>query len=85
MSILTAPVRLVSGIKPATEEGISGLVQAFFSNDPYYPRPRQANHLYILFKYAYLQEYSEESIALGQQFITLIEEEQARRDAVSVN
>jgi hypothetical protein len=67
------------------EEGISGLVQAFFSNDPYYPRPRQTDNLYIAFKEAYLQEYPEESIGLGRQFITLIEEEQARRDVVSAH
>ena len=66
-----------------TEEGISGLVQAFFANDPYYPRPRQTDDLYILFKQAYLGQYPNESITLGQQFITLIEEEQRRRDAVS--
>lgn len=65
-----------------TEEGIPGLVQAFFSNDPYYPRPRQTDNLYMVFKEAYLQEYPEESIILGRQFIVLIEEEQARRDAV---
>ncbi|KAL4250540.1 hypothetical protein ABKN59_002310 [Abortiporus biennis] len=61
-----------------TVEGVDELVSAFFTNDPYYPRPRPNEPLYEAFKSAYMGEYR--SDMRGEAFITAIEAEQANRD-----
>ncbi|KAJ7270876.1 hypothetical protein C8J57DRAFT_1179872 [Mycena rebaudengoi] len=59
---------------------VEPLVDAFFSNDPYYPRPRNSNPLYTEFKNAYLTACPKETQGLGQAFIQTIEQKQAERD-----
>jgi hypothetical protein len=60
-------------------EQIPILVQAFFSNDPYYPRPIPVNPLYTEFKSGYLNGFPADLIELALSFLTGIEAEQARR------
>ncbi|KAJ7205302.1 hypothetical protein GGX14DRAFT_368238 [Mycena pura] len=59
---------------------VEPLVDAFFSNDPYYPRPRHGNPLYTEFKDAYLTACPDETRELAQAFIQTIEQKQAERD-----
>lgn len=67
---------------PMTHDGVATAVQAFFTNDPYYPRPSKTNtkdqELWLYFRQQYLEfsnivakepSYS----ALAQEFINLIE------------
>lgn len=66
-----------------TPEELQILVDAFFLNDPYYPRPRLFDAYYPIFKAAYLSGYPSKYMALGEGFLTMIEEEQAGRDAAA--
>ena len=63
---------------------IHQLVEAFFSNDPYYPRPRPADRLYQKFCLGYLEAHlkeSKEAAELAEVFLRAIEAEQAKRDS----
>ncbi|KDR65770.1 hypothetical protein GALMADRAFT_162381 [Galerina marginata CBS 339.88] len=60
------------------------LVEAFFVNDPYYPRPRPEDQLYQNFCVGYMAQYPQDStsdaqIRLAEVFLREIEAEQARR------
>lgn len=65
------------------ENEINQLVEAFFVNDPYYPRPRPEDPLYQKFCLGYLGAYPKESqtaTELAEVFLRAIEAEQAKRD-----
>ena len=67
-------------------EEVNQLVQSFFINDPYYPRPRPQDPLYQKFCRGYTDAYpkeSEEAVELAATFLRAIEVEQATRDSVS--
>ncbi|KIY52170.1 hypothetical protein FISHEDRAFT_35658 [Fistulina hepatica ATCC 64428] len=67
-----------------TEDDIATLVSAFFSNDPYYPRPRPNDSLYQSFKKGYQEAFvqiSSSGMPFADLFLQAIEQEQARRDA----
>jgi hypothetical protein len=60
------------------------LVEAFFNNDPYYPRPRPADPLYQKFCLGYLEAHlkeSKEAAELAEFFLRAIEAGQAERDS----
>lgn len=59
---------------------VADLVEAFFGNDPYYPRPGTGN-LYNEFKSAYLSECPVQAQGIDQAFIHAIEQGQAERNA----
>jgi len=66
------------------KDEIHQLVEAFFINDPYYPRPRPEDSLYQKFCLGYLEVHSKESkeaTALAEVFLRAIEAEQAKRDS----
>ena len=58
-----------------TKKEVPTLVDAFFINDPYYPR---SDPLYIQFKTGYLSVYPQDVIDLGEAFLHAIETEQLR-------
>ncbi|KZT19826.1 hypothetical protein NEOLEDRAFT_1077142 [Neolentinus lepideus HHB14362 ss-1] len=60
---------------------VGDLVRAFFANDPYFPRPRQGDPLYLAFKRAYLEQYGQSTMHVGEAFIEAIQAEQATRDS----
>lgn len=60
---------------------IQKLVDAFYTNDPYYPRARPDEHLYNHFRLGYLAVYPEEAIEIANAFLEAIEAEQATRDS----
>jgi hypothetical protein len=60
---------------------IQELVDAFYSNDPYYPRARPDEYLYSQFRLGYLAAYPEEAIEIAHAFLQAIEAEQAIRDS----
>ncbi|KAI5987623.1 hypothetical protein EDD15DRAFT_2199361 [Pisolithus albus] len=65
-----------------TPKDIPMLVEAFFINDPYYPRPIPGNPLYAEFKRGYLSVFSPAfplDIQLANDFLRAIEVEQAKR------
>lgn len=65
-----------------TLEDVPTLVEAFFNNDPYYPRPIRGDPLYAQFKDGYLSAYPTTSplaIQLANDFLCAIEVEQAKR------
>ncbi|KAJ3505602.1 hypothetical protein NLJ89_g7331 [Agrocybe chaxingu] len=62
------------------ESDIEKLTSSFFSNDPYYPRPRPSDPLYIAFKTGYRLAVSVHLSPLADVFFTEIEAEQLRRD-----
>ena len=65
-------------------EDLNQLVEAFFLNDPYYPRPRLADPLYKIFRLAYVEAYPKDSKGaeeLAEGFLSAIEREQAERDS----
>ncbi|KAI6101439.1 hypothetical protein EDD16DRAFT_1650482 [Pisolithus croceorrhizus] len=65
-----------------TSEDVPTLVEAFFTNDPYYPRPIRGDPLYAQFKGGYLSAYPTTSplaIQLANDFLCAIEAEQAKR------
>ncbi|KAF8621384.1 hypothetical protein AX15_007841 [Amanita polypyramis BW_CC] len=58
------------------------LVEAFYINDPYYPRPIAADPLYVQFKAGYLSAYPTippEAVELAQMFLLALEAEYAKR------
>jgi hypothetical protein len=59
---------------------ITELVDAFFTNDPYYPRPNTSDPLYIEFKTGYLETCTTNSVNLAHSFLFAIEAEQLRRN-----
>ena len=64
------------------KDEIHQLVEAFFINDPYYPRPEDP--LYQNFCLGYLEIHSKESkeaTELAEVFLRAIEAEQAKRDS----
>ena len=65
------------------KDDIPDLVDAFFINDPYYPRPDLNDPLYVEFKTGYLAAYPQDAVDLGQAFLHAIEDEQLRRHRVS--
>jgi Zinc finger protein len=61
---------------------IQQLVEAFYTNDPYYPRPNPDDPLYKEFSNGYLSAHPKESrdaIDAGETFLHAIENEQRRR------
>ncbi|CDO74247.1 hypothetical protein BN946_scf184536.g2 [Trametes cinnabarina] len=62
-------------------DDVGDIVQPFFANDPYYPRPRPGDDLYEAFKSAYLAQYGSQTKPVGLAFLQAIEREQASRDA----
>jgi hypothetical protein len=40
-----------------SDDDLSVLVDAFFQNDPYYPRPRDGSSMYTCFRQGYLLAY----------------------------
>lgn len=66
-------------------KGVSELVTAFMSNDPYYPRPRPQDPLYQTFRTAYLDAClaKQDLRDVALTFLAAIEHEQAKRDAPS--
>ncbi|KAK7692602.1 hypothetical protein QCA50_004234 [Cerrena zonata] len=66
-----------------TVVSIPTLVQAFFTNDPYYPRPRSQDPLYEQFKSGYMQEFPTDHQHLADAFLEAIETTQAERDSSS--
>ena len=58
---------------------IQQLVEAFYTNDPYYPRPNPDDPLYKDFSNGYLSAHPEESKDVGEAFLRAIENEQRRR------
>ena len=70
------------------EKGVEEAVQAFFMNDPYYPRPGQP--LWKGFREQYLQvssriisrEQNDRRTLLPKDFIRKVEEEQRQKDKV---
>ena len=66
-----------------TEEQIPRLVEAFFANEAYFPRPHPNDELYKLFSQAYIAECGKiENVAvvIGNMFINALEREQLARD-----
>ena len=61
---------------------VSELVDAFFSNDPYYPRPVLQDALYIVFKQAYMGACLAEHRAGAAAFLQAIEARQAANPAI---
>ena len=64
------------------------LVEAFFSNDPYYPRPRPADPLYQKFCLGYQEAHpkgSEEAAEIAEVFLRALETEQSKRDSTVRN
>ena len=66
-----------------TKEELPTLVEAFFINDPYYPRPDPNDPLYVQFKTGYLSVYPQDATVLGEAFWHVIEAEQLRRSRIS--
>jgi hypothetical protein len=61
---------------------IQQLVDAFYTNDPYYPRPNPNDPLYKEFSNGYLSAYPKDwrdAIDVGEAFLHAIENEQSRR------
>ncbi|CAA7267110.1 unnamed protein product [Cyclocybe aegerita] len=57
------------------DSDIETLTSAFFSNDPYYPRPRSSDALYATFKTGYLSAFSGDLVPWGNAFLAAIEDE----------
>ncbi|KAH0585317.1 hypothetical protein H2248_008558 [Termitomyces sp. 'cryptogamus'] len=60
---------------------VSELVNAFFSNDPYYPRPVLTDSLYTNFKQMYMRSCPEEYRTRGALFLQTIEARYAKQSA----
>ncbi len=60
---------------------VQPLVDSFFVNDPYYPRPRPSDALYAAFKSGYRSAFYASVVPLADRFLEAIESEQAARDA----
>ena len=66
-----------------TEGQIPRLVEAFYANEAYFPRPRPSDELYELFSQAYIAECAKiekVAVVLGCLFINALEREQLARD-----
>ena len=66
------------------KDEVHQLAKPFFSNDPYYPRPRFADPLYQKFHLGYLKvrpKRSYEAAELAEAFLRTIETEQTKRDS----
>lgn len=52
------------------------MVDSYFQNDPYYPRPRDGGTMYKSFCLGYIQAYppTDDSRGLAQAFLKAIEE-----------
>ncbi|KAF8513438.1 hypothetical protein BU17DRAFT_28489, partial [Hysterangium stoloniferum] len=64
------------------KEDIKQLVDAFFINDPYYPRPRAIDPIYRHFRTGYINAYpqqSKEAVDIAEAFLLALEAEQAQR------
>ena len=55
---------------------VTPLVDAFFANDPYYPRPVPGHPLYDIFRQAYLRSCGTERRKGAELFLRSIEERQ---------
>ena len=68
-------------MRPWTREKIeiNLLVDSFFQNDPYYPRPRTTDPLYRFCK-GYTSAYSEDGQELASAILQAFQQEQAQRD-----
>lgn len=69
-------------MRPWTREKaeINLVVDSFFQNDPYYPRPRTTDPLYQQFCKGYTSAYSEDGQALASAVLQAFRQEQAQRD-----
>lgn len=66
-----------------TESQIPSLVDAFFTNEAYFPRARPTDPLYKIFSEAYIKEcdkIGEIAGQLGRKFVHALEKEQVLRD-----
>lgn len=66
------------------KDEIQQLVDSFFINDPYYPRPRANDRLYEQFCTGYWAAHpsgSNDASEIAEVFLRAIEAEQAKRDA----
>ena len=66
-----------------TEGQIPRLVEAFFANEAYFPRPRPSDELYQLFSQAYIAECGKidnVAVMIGRMFIEALEREQLVKD-----
>ena len=66
-----------------TEEQIPRFVEAFFSNEAYFPRTRPSDELYQVFSQAYIAECGKidnVAVMIGRLFIEALEWEQLARD-----
>jgi hypothetical protein len=71
-----------------TRNEIPQLVDAFFINDPYYPRPNPADPLYHEFSNGYFSAVPKEfkdAKEVGEAFLRAIEKEQATRTCSSAS
>ncbi|KDQ07935.1 hypothetical protein BOTBODRAFT_59671 [Botryobasidium botryosum FD-172 SS1] len=57
------------------------LVESFFQNDPYYPRPRASEPLWEDFRRGYVSAYSAHAQKLASIVLQAFEQEQANRDS----
>ena len=65
---------------------IQQLVDAFYTNDPYYPRPNPDDLLYREFSNGYMSAHPKEAsdaIEVGKAFLNAIEEEHCKRTSAS--
>ncbi|KAF8813473.1 hypothetical protein BYT27DRAFT_7230986, partial [Phlegmacium glaucopus] len=66
------------------KDKIHQLIEAFFTNDPYYPRPRPNDQLYQMFCIGYIEAHPKDvkgAVELAEAFLHGIEAEQAKRDS----
>jgi len=66
-----------------TEGQIPRLVEAFFANEAYFPRPRPSDKLYQMFSQAYIAECEKidnVAVMIGRMFIEAVEREQLVKD-----
>ena len=61
---------------------VSELADAFFSNDPYYPRPVLQDALYAVFKQTYMDACPAEHHAGAAAFLQAIEARQAANPVI---
>ncbi|KAI0329470.1 hypothetical protein GY45DRAFT_1324905 [Cubamyces sp. BRFM 1775] len=60
-----------------SHDDVTSLVEAFFSNDPYYPRPIPGDQLYERFKQAYVRSCNLDHLSSANLFLRAIEDHQA--------
>lgn len=68
-------------------EGVSTLVDAFFQNDPYYPRPREHDSVHAAFKEGYRSSYprTDDCLMIADAFLAAIEDRQSMRNQRSAD